>query len=74
MKKQRFEITREKFFDTWEREKIMKVSETKAEIDTKLGRVTWPVRWMLVHLAFYSGLRVAEIAALKIFDLFLRYI
>ena len=67
----RYEITREKFFDTDEREKILKVSKQKAKQDQEAGRNTWPARWMLVHLALYSGLRVAEIADLEIIDLFL---
>jgi integrase len=33
------------------------------------GRITWVVRYMLVNLALYSGLRVSEIAKLKIKDL-----
>ena len=71
MKTQKYEITREKFFDTQERTKIIEVSKQKAKADQEAGRNTWPARWMLVHLAFYSGLRVAEIADLNISDLYL---
>jgi len=42
-----------------------------AEMDQARGNTTWPMRWMLVHLAMNSGLRVSEIAALKIGDLHL---
>ena len=63
-----YEISRAKFFDTDERKTILTVSEDKANADLAKGRTTWPTRWMLVHLAFYSGLRVSEIAALTIND------
>lgn len=71
MNSQRYEITREKFFDTQERSAILKTAKKKADQDKRAGRTTWPLRWMLVYLAFYSGLRVSEIANLKNGDLFL---
>ncbi len=63
-----YKITRDKFFDTKERAAILKLSEDLALADKAKGRITWQVRWMLVHLALFSGLRVSEIAALKIGD------
>ena len=74
MKKQRgqhYEITREKFFDTPERDAIINHTRQRAAEDQAKGRTTWVNRWMLVHLAFYSGLRVAEIADLNISDVFI---
>jgi len=66
-----YKITRDKFFDAEERKAILKTCEEKAIVDLAKGRKTWPVRWMLVHLAMYSGLRVSEIAALTIGDIHL---
>jgi len=63
-----YKITREKFFDTQEHRAIMKTSEDLALADLAKGRMTWPIRYMLVHLAMYSGLRVSEIANLKLQD------
>jgi integrase len=63
-----YKITREKFFDLQERKAILKTSEDRANADKTKGRMTWPIRYMLVHLALNSGLRVSEIAKLKIQD------
>lgn len=41
----------------------------RALLDLKAGRKTWVRRWLLIDLAFFSGLRVSEIANLKIQDL-----
>jgi len=65
-KQNHYEIGREKFFETEERKAIMKSTEDRSLADQAKGRLTWQVRWMLVHLAMYSGLRVSEIVALKI--------
>lgn len=64
-----YKITANKFFSTEERRQMLKHTENMALADQAKGRRTWQVRWMLVHLAMYSGLRVSEIAALKISDL-----
>lgn len=70
--KQDYKITREKFFDTQERRKILANTEDFANADKAKGRQTWQVRWMLVHLAFYSGLRVSEISKLQLKDVYLQ--
>ena len=59
----------EKFFTTEERQTILKITEEKAIVDLAKGRQTWPVRWMLVHLAMHSGLRVSELSDLTIADI-----
>jgi len=64
-----YKITRDKFMDDKERGKLIKFCREKAELDLMKGRITWTVRYMLVNLALYSGLRVSEIAKLKIQDL-----
>jgi site-specific recombinase XerD len=66
------EITRDKFLDREERKQLLKTCQEKAELDLLHGRSTWVVRYMLIDLALYSGLRVAEIASLKIGDLYLK--
>jgi len=47
----------------------MKICREQSDLDLLKGRQTWPVRYMLIDLALFSGLRVAEIAALKLGDL-----
>jgi site-specific recombinase XerD len=64
-----YKITRDKFMDDKERDKLLKFCREKAELDLMKGRITWTVRYMLVNLALYSGLRVSEIAKLKVQDL-----
>ena len=66
-----YKITKDKFMDGKERDKLLKFCREKAELDIAKGRITWPIRYMLVNLALYSGLRVSEIAELKIKDLYL---
>ncbi len=68
-RKPTYSITPDKFFDRDQRRKIIKTAEERAALDLLKGRKTWPVRYMLVDLAFYSGLRVSEMAALKIADI-----
>jgi integrase/recombinase XerD len=66
-----YKITRDKFMDVKERDKLLKFCKEKAELDLMKGRITWTVRNMLVNLVLFSGLRVSEIAKLKIKDLHL---
>jgi len=73
MKKQRnYQIDPDKFLDRDERKKLLKTCSDQAELDLLHGRRAWIVRYMLIDLALYSGLRVAEISALKIEDLRLK--
>ncbi len=73
MKKQRnYQIDPDKFLSRDERKKLLKTCSDQAELDLLHGRRAWLVRYMLIDLALYSGLRVAEIAALKIEDLRLK--
>lgn len=66
-----YKIDRDQFLDREERKKILNICRTRADLDLLKGRRAWIVRYMLVDLALYSGLRVAEIAALRIGDLYL---
>jgi len=65
------EITRDKFFDKQQRDKLIKTCREKATLDQLYGRKTWIRRYRLVELALYSGLRVSELADLQVKDLHL---
>jgi site-specific recombinase XerD len=67
----RYVITRDKFMSTKERNKLLKCCKKEADIDLQHDRKTWCTKYMVIHLALNSGLRVSEIAALKIMDLHL---
>jgi integrase len=67
-----YRITRDKFLSSNEARQLLKVCQEKAIVDTACGRSTWVTRYMLVHIAFNTGLRVSEIADLKIGDIFLK--
>jgi integrase len=62
-------ITPDKFLDRDQRDRLLKVCSDRADLDLLKGRTTWPVRYMLVDLALYSGLRVAEITSLRHSDI-----
>jgi integrase len=64
-----YSITRDKFLSRDEEKKLLKVCQKNETADIKANRSTWVTRYMLIHLALRSGLRVSEIAALKIGDL-----
>jgi len=64
-----YNINREKILDFDQRSKLLKTCRDKAELDLLHGRETWVKRYMLIDLALFSGLRVAEIANLKIGDI-----
>jgi len=61
-------IDREKYMDADEARQLRTVTEAKAIVDLKKGRVQGPLAWMLVDLALSTGLRVSEMADLKIQD------
>ncbi len=63
-----YTITPDKFLKREERNKLLRIAKERAELDLLKGRKTWLKRYMLVDLALFSGLRVAEIAALKVKD------
>ena len=67
-----YTLTPEDFLSRKERATLMKVCKERAELDLIKGRQTWPIRYTLIDLALYSGLRVSELVALKIGDLYLK--
>jgi len=62
-------MTPEDFMSRKERQQLMKTCKEHYELDLIKGRQTWPIRYMLIDLALYSGLRESEMAALKVGDL-----
>ena len=64
-------ITRDKFLSVKEKNKLLRYCRKEAKTDLAEQRRKWINRYMLVHLALNSGLRVSEIAALKLSDLHL---
>ncbi len=62
----KYAITRDKFFSAAEKKGLLKICKGRATSDLIEGRKTWITRYMLIHLALNTGLRVSEIAALKI--------
>lgn len=67
-----YSIDREKILDHDQRSKLIRTCKDKAKLDLSYGRETWVKRYMLVDLALFTGLRVAEIANLKIGDINLK--
>lgn len=61
-------IDREKYMDAKEIKQLRTVTEAKAIVDLKAGRVGGLLSWMLVDLALQTGLRVSEMSSLKIQD------
>ena len=70
--KENYGIDREKFLDREQRKILLNTCKDKAELDLLHGRRNWVVRFMLVDLALFTGLRVSEIAGLKLSDLNLK--
>lgn len=64
-------LTPEAFLSRIERHELMKFCKEHSELDLLKGRTTWPVRYMLIDLAMYTGLRVGELAVLNIGDIYL---
>jgi integrase/recombinase XerD len=71
MQQSKYTLTPEDFLSRKERSTILRTCRERAEIDIIKGRITWPVRYMLVDLSLFSGLRVSEMTKLKIKDLYL---
>jgi site-specific recombinase XerD len=69
--KRKWTLDRQKFLSEVEVKKLRRVVEDKALADLQKGRTTWPRFWMVVDLAVSAGLRVSEIAGLKVGNLYL---
>ena len=69
--KRKWTLDRQKFLSEAEVKKLRRVVEDKALADQQMGRTTWPRFWMAVDLAIGAGLRVSEIANLRVGNLYL---
>ncbi len=69
--KRKWTLDRQKFLSEAEVKKLRRVVEDKALADLQKGRTTWPRFWMVIDLAIGAGLRVSEIANLKVDNLYL---
>ena len=65
-------IDREKYMDIEEIRQLRTVAEARQITDLNKGRLQGVMAWMLVDLALSTGLRVSEMAALKITDIDLK--
>jgi len=65
-------IDRTKYMSMDEVKRLRTVTEARALIDLKKGRVGGVMAWMVIDLALSTGLRVSEMVALKIKDIDLK--
>lgn len=65
-------IDRTKYLNVHEVKQLRTVTEARAIVDLKAGRVNGPLAWMVVDTALSTGLRVSEIAALRVEDVDLK--
>jgi len=69
--KRRWILDRTKYMTEPEVRELRRVVESKAQEDLATGRTTWPRFWMALDLAVSAGMRVSEIAGLRIGNLHL---
>ena len=62
----KWELTNEKYMTVDEVKALRRSTEDRNLADLAKGRTTWPRIWMLIDLATSTGLRVAEMASLKV--------
>jgi integrase len=65
-------IDRTKYMDKRETDQLRTVTQARAFVDLQHGRRTGVVGWLLVDLALSTGLRVSEMAKLKVGDVDLK--
>ncbi len=65
-------IDRTKYMNADEVKQLRTVTEAKAIVDLRKGRITGPLVWMVVDLALATGLRVSELAAIQVKDIDLK--
>ena len=69
MKSKKWELTRDKYISMDEVRRLRRSSEDRALADLAKGRTGAVRTWALIDLALSTGLRVSEIAEIKIADL-----
>lgn len=65
-------IDRTKYMSADEVKQLMTVTEARAIVDLRKGRITGPLAWMVIDLALATGLRVSELTAIQIKDIDLK--
>lgn len=65
-------VERTKYLSVEEVRQLRTVTEARAIVDLKAGRVGGVLAWMLADFALSTGLRVSEIAAVKVEDIDLK--
>ena len=69
--KGRWILDRTKYMTEPEVKELRRVVENMARKDLATGRTTWPRFWMALDLAVSAGMRVSEVATLRIGNLYL---
>ena len=69
--KRKWSLDRTKYMTEPEVKELRRVVETMARADLATGRTTWPRFWMALDLAVSAGMRVSEVATLRIGNLYL---
>ena len=65
-------IDRTKYMDVDEVKQMRTVTEARAIVDLRKGRISGILAWMVVDLALATGLRVSELTAIQIKDIDLK--
>ena len=65
-------VDRTKYMSTDEVKQLRTVTEARAIVDLKAGRVNGVLGWMAVDFALSTGLRVSEIAKVNVEDIDLK--
>ena len=69
--KRKWSLDRTKYMTEPEVKELRRVVENMARKDLATGRTTWPRFWMALDLAVSAGMRVSEVATLRIGNLHL---
>jgi site-specific recombinase XerD len=69
--KRKWSLDRTKYMTEPEVKELRRVVENMARKDLATGRTTWPRFWMALDLAVSAGMRVSEVATLRIGNLYL---
>lgn len=59
-------LTPDKYLSKGETKQLFEAVRAKALVDIADGRMTWDKIWMMIHTVFNTGLRVSELADLKV--------